>query len=132
MPEQIKRRYVSWIDCYGKRHTKHEADGVCQMCGEAEGIQIGDKIRCSDCFDKIVKEVEREHAKGPRLNGDGKTEKVIAEQFIEAVRCPGCKCKVNTVLRLPSMRPDEESLCANCFFDAAFSEDWNVRVEVRP
>jgi DNA-directed RNA polymerase subunit RPC12/RpoP len=57
MSRNIKKRYIEYIDAYGIHHRKHEADGVCQMCGKSEGIQIGDKIRCPECVDKLVKKV---------------------------------------------------------------------------
>jgi len=57
MAGEIKKRYVSYIDAWGKRHREHVADGICQECGKAEGVQIGDKIRCPDCVDKIIKRV---------------------------------------------------------------------------
>ncbi|MFW6140787.1 MAG: hypothetical protein ACOC5S_05485 [Acidobacteriota bacterium] len=130
MPEKIKKRYVSWIDCYGKRHTRHQADGICQMCGKAEGVQIGDKIRCFDCFDKIVEEVEREQAESDEAEGNSKTEKAVVEQFMEPVECPTCKSKVHTLLSLPSEWHSRENLCANCFLDDAFSRDWIIDLEV--
>lgn len=58
MKQKIKKRYLVYYDGYGKKHRVHQSDGVCQMCGKAEGVWCGDKIRCFDCFDKIINEVK--------------------------------------------------------------------------
>jgi len=58
MNKKIKKRYYVYIDCYGKLHREHRADGVCQMCGKSEGVVLGDRIRCRECVDKIIKVVK--------------------------------------------------------------------------
>lgn len=57
MKSKIKKNYLVWIDAYWKKHRKHYAAGICEHCGKAEGTIAGNKIRCPECFDKIVKGV---------------------------------------------------------------------------
>lgn len=52
--EAIGPHYVQVMDAYGNVRRERIADGICEHCHAAEGVRIGDKVRCPDCVDRIV------------------------------------------------------------------------------